>query len=239
MAKREKVRGPIARPDMSGPPPVNHIAEQLRHLAIPIGQLTPDPDNARRHDTRNIAAITESLHTFGQRAPLVAQRQRDGRLIVRAGNGRLHAALRLGWEMIAVVEIAEGDDAAAAFALADNRTADLASWDDEQLAKNLSALRGEEDLFGATGYKVAELDALLKDLADDLLRSGPPEIGGDAPDDDEESSAAHEPEEGGAEEEAERGGDALGPIPEDGPSVADDAPGYCECPRCGHRFQPG
>lgn len=174
MAKRERVRGPIARPDLSGPPPLTHIAEQLRHLAIPIDQLTPDPDNARRHDARNISAIVESLNTFGQRAPLVAQRQRDGRLVVRAGNGRLQAALRLGWEVVAVVEIAEGDAAAAAFALADNRTAELAAWDDEQLAKNLSALRGEEELFGATGYREEELDALLKGLADDVLRDAPP-----------------------------------------------------------------
>ena len=45
---------------------LSHISEPLRKLSVPIGTLRPDPRNARRHPERNLAAIAESLKTFGQ-----------------------------------------------------------------------------------------------------------------------------------------------------------------------------
>ena len=107
---------------------LNHIAEPLRGLAVPVADLHLDPANARRHGDRNVEAIAASLSRWGQRAPLVVQR--DG-MVVRAGNGRLEAAKRLGWTHVAALVVDEGSVEATAFAIADNRTAELAEWDDE------------------------------------------------------------------------------------------------------------
>lgn len=117
---------------------VERIHEQLRGLALPLDRLTPDPRNARRHDERNVLAIADSLSEHGQRKPLVAQRVGD-KLVVRAGNGTLEAARRLRWTHLAVVVVEEGDREATRYALRDNRTADLATWDDDVL----QALLGE------------------------------------------------------------------------------------------------
>ena len=78
------------------------ILPELRALAVPVGELVPDAANARVHDVRNLEAIKDSLRRFGQRAPIVVQREG---MIVRAGNGRLAAAKALGWGEIAAVVV--------------------------------------------------------------------------------------------------------------------------------------
>jgi len=74
------------------------IAPDLAPLARPITSLHEDPQNARKHDKRNLEAIAKSLAEFGQRKPIVALH--DGTVI--AGNGTLAAARSLGWQEIAV-----------------------------------------------------------------------------------------------------------------------------------------
>ena len=128
-----------------------------------ISDLSSDPANARTHDDANIEAITASLRRFGQQKPIVI----DSSGVVRAGNGTLEAARRLGWETIdAVTTKLQGSDAVA-YAIADNKTAELASWDDDVLAAQLNGLLADdEELLAAAGFSEDELDELLGDLAD-------------------------------------------------------------------------
>lgn len=92
-------------------------------------ELLHDPGNVRTHDERNLRAIKASLARFGQQKPIVIRP--DG--VVVAGNGTLAAARELGWETLTcVVTELEGPEAVA-FAIADNRTAELAAWDDSGL----------------------------------------------------------------------------------------------------------
>ena len=123
-----------------------------------IADLIPDQANARSHDERNITAIAGSLQRFGQQKPIVV----DSAGVVRAGNGTLYAAKSLGWETIATVRTDLENAEAAAYAIADNRTAELAEWDNEVLALTLDQLDGET--LDATGFDEAEIAALLKDL---------------------------------------------------------------------------
>lgn len=141
---------------------MEYIAEPLRPLALPIEDLQPDAANVRLHNERNIETIKASLKQFGQRLPLVVQE--DG-MIVRAGNGRLQAAKELGWTHIAAVVVDESSVEATAFAIADNRTAELAEWD----AENLAALIADipEDLIGAVGFNEDELSELLKEAEEE------------------------------------------------------------------------
>lgn len=61
---------------------------------VPIDSISLDPANLRRHPTRNLAAIVESLKRFGQQRPILV----DAAGIVRAGNGTLMAAKQLGYK---------------------------------------------------------------------------------------------------------------------------------------------
>lgn len=115
---------------------------------VAIASLTLDPVNARRHDAKNLEAIKGSLAKFGAQKPIVVGKNN----VVIAGNGTLEAARALGWEKIDVVRTALTGAEATAFALADNRSSELAAWDDEVLRSTLKAL-GELDFdLGALGF---------------------------------------------------------------------------------------
>ena len=134
----------------------------LEPQMIPIGDLHHDAGNARRHPEKNLRAIRDSLSQFGQRKPLVAQRQDDGTLIVRAGNGTLEAARQLGWATVAVTIVDEDNATAAQFAIADNRTGELAEWDDEALAGLLDGFdEGTKGLLGFDDDDLADLSARM------------------------------------------------------------------------------
>ena len=138
--------------------PLHHIAEQLQPLALRVSDLTPDPANARRHPTRNLEAIKNSLRLYGQRKPLVVRR--DG-LVVEAGNGTLEAAKALGWRHVAAVLVDDDPITATGFSIADNRTAELAVWDEEALAALLSDLQTEDLDLDGLGWSDEELSRLL------------------------------------------------------------------------------
>lgn len=114
---------------------------------IKLTNLTPDPNNARQHDEKNLKAIEGSLSQFGQRKPIVI----DQANVIVAGNGTVEAAKRLGWTEIQAVRVpADWDaDRIKAFALADNRSAELANWNPEVLTSQLVELE-------AVGFDVAE-----------------------------------------------------------------------------------
>lgn len=140
-----------------------------------IADLSPDPDNARLHDKKNLDAIKASLEAFGQRKPIVTA---DG--VVVAGNGTLEAAQALGWTTIATVS---ADDLIpeqrTAFAIADNRTAELAAWDDTKLAQALAHVTEDGDELGeATGFDHETLVGLIeKELGGEVVEDeGPGEV---------------------------------------------------------------
>ncbi len=113
---------------------------------VSVESLTPDPENARRHDDRNLDAIAGSLRAFGQRRPLVVY----GSTVI-AGNGTLQAAKTIGWTEVAITRVPRdwSLEQARAYALADNRTAELATWDTKVLADQLVDL-------DAVGWDVSE-----------------------------------------------------------------------------------
>lgn len=147
---------PAAKSDLG------HIHADLRGMAVPLDSLVLDPGNARVHDSRNLAAITESLRRFGFRSPVVVQK--EGR-IVRAGNGRCTAARELGWTHVPAIFVDDTSREAMLFALSDNRTAELASWDDARLAEMLEELDGEKVETGWLWSK-AEVDEVIESLVD-------------------------------------------------------------------------
>lgn len=106
---------------------------------IKLTDLRPDEQNARKHDQANLKAIAGSLDQFGQRKPIVITQ--DNRVV--AGNGTLTAAKLLDWKEIDCVRVPADwtADQIKAYALADNRTAELAEWDEQVMASQLLELQ--------------------------------------------------------------------------------------------------
>lgn len=148
----------------------------MRASQVAVDKLLQDPANVRQHSTRNIETIKASLARFGQQKPIVV----DGDGVVVAGNGTLHAARELGWQKVHVVRSTLTGSDRTAYAIADNRTAELAEWDDAALAEQLSALAIDDDeLLAAAGFDEAELERLVNETtglgADDVVEDEAPE----------------------------------------------------------------
>jgi DNA modification methylase len=139
---------------------------------LPIKDLTPDPNNARQHDEKNLKAIQGSLKQFGQRKPIVIT---EAGVIV-AGNGTVEAAKRLGWLEIQAVRV-PGDwtpEQTKAFALADNRTAELAAWSPEVLAAQLVELEASGFEIEEFGFEKIEVGVDPSSLEQDGIPENPP-----------------------------------------------------------------
>jgi hypothetical protein len=175
-SKREEPTNPArinpraSSPDVSSvdDPALAHITPGLRSLAVPLESLRLDPRNARRHGERNQRSIKYSLEKFGQQKPISVDA--DG--IILAGNGTYEQAKALGWTHIAAVRSELRGVEARAFAIADNRTGELAEWDAEELAAQLEEI---ED--AAAGIDMARLEITNEEL-DALLSDGEAPAGG-------------------------------------------------------------
>jgi len=137
----------------------HNIHPQLMSLKVEVGLLQLDPDNARGHNEPNIDSIANSLREFGQRKPIVV---RKGTMVVTAGNGTLIAAKREGWTHIAALVADDNDMQAMAWALADNRAGELASWDYGRLVTQFGILQGGGVDVAALGWDDRELAMLTQ-----------------------------------------------------------------------------
>src|SRR5450759_3575621 len=105
----------------------------------PITRPLPYPRNARVCPEQAIAKVAGSIHEFGFKNPILV----DAEGVIIAGHTRLLAAQRLGLDAVPVIVCADLSPAKVkALRLADNRTAQETSWDDELLALELEELLG-------------------------------------------------------------------------------------------------
>jgi DNA modification methylase len=116
------------------------------------------PHNPRRND-HAIAAVAASIKAFGFRQPLVVDK--DGVIVV--GSTRYKAALQLGMETVPV-HVAVGLTPAQlkAYRIADNKTAELADWDDTLLVQELADLQKMDFDLDLVGFSVEELHDLFQ-----------------------------------------------------------------------------
>lgn len=134
---------------------LSYISQDLRVLArpillpgpdgTPVQEFAFDPKNANDHGEESIDGICASLAEFGQRKPVVANLRT---MRFEAGEGTVRAAIRLGWTHIAVVRVNDDESTATGFAIADNRAAELSTWNQQRLAELLPQVQEDfSDLF--------------------------------------------------------------------------------------------
>src|SRR5438552_7109441 len=109
--------------------------EQIEQF--PIARLIPNARNARTHSKEQVAEIAASFQAFGF-VSVVFVDEHDR---VLAGNGRVLAAQLLGLTRVPVIVVRHLSEAEKrAFAIADNKIAPNAEWDDELLRAELESL---------------------------------------------------------------------------------------------------
>ena len=132
----------------------------MKYETATIASLMLDPANVRTHDSKNLESIKASLARFGQQKPIVV----NSKGIIVAGNGTMMAAKMLNWSSVEIVRTDLEGAEAIAYAIADNRTAELAGWDEAALAQQLAALQiDDEELANIAGFTDAEIEAMILD----------------------------------------------------------------------------
>lgn len=129
-----------------------------QYVERPIADLIHHPNNPRQGD---VGAIHQSIEANGFYGAVIVQKATQH---VLAGNHRLEAARAAGATTLPVIEVDVDDATALRIMLADNRTSDLATNDEQALAALLSELATGEGLDGS-GYDGDDLDQLLSDLS--------------------------------------------------------------------------
>src|ERR1035441_3352453 len=142
------------------------MAERIEHRKL--ADLTPYPRNPRHHSDAQIAQIAGSIAQFGFNAPILI----DSSDLIIAGHRRYLASLKLGLDTVPVVVLDHlSETEKRAYLLADNKLAELSSFDDDLLRQELAGLRDADIDLGALGFDDDELAVLLAN-ADDGSEAG-------------------------------------------------------------------
>jgi hypothetical protein len=153
--------------------PANHDARRpgsgrakpLKIVYQQIDDLKFDPGNPRVHAKRQIGQIASSIRIFGFNVPVLVDRHRN----VVCGHGRLTACRELGMTEVPTLCLDHLTSAQArAFMIADNRLAEIATWDDQLLAQQLKdlSLLGLDFSLEVTGFEMGEIDLRIASLDD-------------------------------------------------------------------------
>ena len=130
-----------------------------------LNDLKPNPANPRRHSRAQIRRLAEMIRTFGFRVPLLVGP--TGMIV--AGHGRWEAARLAGLTEVPTILVQDLSDAEIkAFIIADNRIAELATWDDALLAQQFVELAqiNPELSLELTGFETAEIDLRIESLTE-------------------------------------------------------------------------
>lgn len=128
---------------------------------LSINDITPYEKNPRKN-SEAIAPVAESIRLFGFKVPIIVDKNK----VIVAGHTRYQAAKKLGLtEVPCIIADDLTPDQVKAFRIADNKVAEIATWDESLLAEQLDELK---DLF-AWDKLGLDLDEYLpyKDVKED------------------------------------------------------------------------
>lgn len=144
----------------------------MRVEMMGVDKLIPYARNPRKNDGA-VDAIAASIKEFGFRQAIVV----DEEMVILVGHTRLKAAQKLGLKQVPV-HIAEGltEPQKKAYRIADNRTGEIAEWDNDLLALELEDLRMADFDLDTLAFDAGEVDALMNGAPENYPESSAKEI---------------------------------------------------------------
>lgn len=139
--------------------------QALKVEEVPLSALKAMKGNPRRNDAA-IPKIAQSIERFGWTNPVLARRQDK---VIVAGHTRVEAAKRIGLKTVPVIWLDLSPSDAKLYALADNRLAEIAEWDNDGLAIILRELQAEDADLASAGFDDDEVSRILGEVDADRL----------------------------------------------------------------------
>ena len=121
------------------------MAEKIKIVMKKIKDIIPYFNNPRKND-KAIDAVMHSIEEFGFKNPIIIDK--DG--VIISGHTRRLAAIKLGMtEVPCIVGSHLSEAQVKAFRLADNRVAEIATWDEDLLKEEMkNVLDMDLDIYG-------------------------------------------------------------------------------------------
>jgi hypothetical protein len=133
-----------------------------------LNRLKPYDKNPRINEPA-ISAVMNSIQDFGFLVPIVV----DNKGVIVAGHTRYEAAGRLGMTEVPCIEANHlSPDQIKTFRVIDNKTAELADWDMDLLAGEISSLVESGINLTGFGWTQEDIDCLTDLVADDCMSAG-------------------------------------------------------------------
>lgn len=158
----KKTKAPPATAPEAVAPAVLPPSLARKIKVLKIAALRPSPGNARRHSREQLEQLAASIQRFGFNQPILIAPD----LEIVAGHGRLEAAKLAGMLEVPTIDVGHlSPERRRAYAIADNRIAELATWDGDMLAHELAALEdlGELDAIGFSDEEIAKITGELEE----------------------------------------------------------------------------
>lgn len=132
---------------------------------VAIDAITPYENNPRKIPKEAIEKVAASIREFGFRQPIVV----DKDMVVVVGHTRLLAARSLGYDEVPVLVASDlPPEKVKAYRLADNRTNEFTSWDDDRLMEELNAFLSVDGFdMEDFGFDMSFLDKKADDVDED------------------------------------------------------------------------
>jgi hypothetical protein len=142
--------------------PAGGLSDQTKRQVelIPLAKLTASKTNARAHSAKQLRQIAASIERFGFIVPVLVNAQKQ----ILAGHGRVEAAKLLGLKEVPAMRLDHLSPVEQrAYAIADNRLAELAEWNRDTLAIELHGLIELKFAVEVTGFEMGEIELILHD----------------------------------------------------------------------------
>ena len=142
----------------------------MQVVAKSIDEIKPYENNPRNNDDA-VDAVANSIREFGWQQPIVV----DIGGVIIAGHTRYKAAQKLGLKTVPVV-VADNltEEQAKAYRLADNKTNELAEWNDDLLENELGSI-DDIDMSDFGFPPLETIEEENSDARDDDFDEDPPE----------------------------------------------------------------
>jgi DNA modification methylase len=137
-----------------------------------LDELHPAARHARSHSRAQLRALARSIEAWGFNVPILV----DSADRIVAGHARVEAGRLIGVELVPAIRLEHlSKEQIEAFRIADNRLAELATWDDDVLGQILRDLSSIDLGFSleATGFTMGEIDLKIEGLSDDEVDDEP------------------------------------------------------------------
>ena len=122
-----------------------------------VSELKKYEKNNKKHPEKQIEKIVASIKEYGFKNPVLV----DKNNVIIAGHGRTLAAERLGMQEVPCVDCSDlNAKQVKALRLMDNKSADLAEWDFDNIKTELEELKLEEFDIDLTGFEIADISGV-------------------------------------------------------------------------------